>query len=375
MCRYEDVIYFNTVVNAITVESFTTTSVTFQSPTWSTDIPDGAQVKFTVYVRPAGASSPQGGYPNSCTSSAGQHPNQWDSTQFMEYHYANGEDECMGKVKGETCNEGICNDSLDSVQMRCDRMCPFPSQSGSSPCFDKNCYINGSFHPELAACGHAVDMYCSENPENPGCATFGVCTFQCADTCNQVSPKFTECPNIESEPILVAIEFSLREGDCDFDASCTDPKECISKSIWKTRQTETSGSSVGDLADSYGISTMVKSCIGEYFQNFGRYEYYLSTADTYIYQNNERCSSSYRKGGAKATIIDTDAYTAAEALNGIQALASSKACLDLIPAEDLKVSITGYSQNGLTCGEGARDLKCPGGDSRVTSTFYLMRSV
>jgi hypothetical protein len=450
--------------------------VTFQSPTWSTAIPDGAEVQFTVYVRPEGASSPQGGSPNTCVSSDGKGQGSFVQGMAMTYTYpssaagtfdvtitttalscdrspiqvtvrgptgvsihsgsienalddftvTNGvisgypadiaspymgsftfdvtpsdgtsdvtialaagalhgpafneknpavtvtvarptscgpaEDDCSSKNKGDVCNDGICNDSPDLDGRLCDTNCPFPSSSEFNPCFDKSCYINGSFHPQNPSCSRAVDAYCSENPENPGCGTFGVCTLQCDDTCDQVSTKFSDCREIESEPIVVAIEFALREGDCDFDASCPDPKECITKSLWKSRQTQTAGSSDGGLIDSYGISEMVKSCIGEYFENFGRYEYFMSTAEMYLYQDNERCSSSYQKGGAKATIIDTESYTAAEALSGIEALASSKACLDTIPADDLVVSITGYNQNGTTCAEGGVGISCPGGD-------------
>merc|ERR1719473_852709 len=95
---YNGSIYFNTVVDAITVDSFTTTSVTFQSPTWSTAIPDGAEVQFTLYVRPEGASSPQGGYPNTCVSSDGKGQGSFVQGMAMTYTYPSS-------AAGEDCTE------------------------------------------------------------------------------------------------------------------------------------------------------------------------------------------------------------------------------------------------------------------------------
>lgn len=81
--------WFNGSVSAetdeIVVTSFDPTTITFESPGWSSPIVSDTEVQFTVLVLPAGTLSP--GHPNTCSSTKGLSPVSWVAGQFVTYTY------------------------------------------------------------------------------------------------------------------------------------------------------------------------------------------------------------------------------------------------------------------------------------------------
>jgi hypothetical protein len=146
------------------------------------------------------------------------------------------------------------------------------------------------------------------------------------------------------------VEFKFMERDCFWKADCAAGEDCIATTLWKGAS-EIGENDVDFSNREAGLSTIVKTCIGEYFDNFVEYKYYLSHNDVYSYSEDQGiCTTSFKRGGAKGVLGDTDQHTALEALAGLERLATDQACLDLLPVEALTVTIEGKPDgNGVTC--------------------------
>lgn len=272
---------------------------------------------------------------------------------------------CDGKGTGDACadgQDGVCNalNEADPADLTCDTGCPFLDASPRNPCFNKECYMpDGVFDRDSRYCQRAVDAYCgSSDRVLPGCTSEdAICAVTCGGDCPECRDP-TPAPDT-TRPLIVSVEFKFMERDCFWKADCTAGDECAAASLWKG--TNELGSTAVDFSKrEAGLVTAVKVCIGEYFDNFDEYKYYFSHGEVYEYSPNEGiCLSSYRRGGAKGVLVDTDTHTALEALAGLERLVNDQACLDLLPVEALTVTIEGKpdeNPNGVTC-EKFRELE------------------
>lgn len=272
---------------------------------------------------------------------------------------------CDGLDKGESCVDGICNKPADGTDMdatQCDTTCPFLSERANNPCFVEACYsVNNvwQFDQENPECVKAVDAYCGENPNAPGCASdAGLCTVRCGGPC-------PACPEPGPDPedcFQVYVNFALQEGSCDFKSDYSSSDAGASMQIWGGYNAVVQGNDLSAVNE-FGIGAMVRSCVGEYFGNFEDYYYFFSEGETWSVSDNVVCTSAYKSGGAKANICGNDRYTAAQALDGLYALATSKECLATLPtADDISVAlVNGGEEASAKCADFTDSIVCDGG--------------
>jgi hypothetical protein len=120
----------------------------------------------------------------------------------------------------------------------------------------------------------------------------------------------------------------------------------------------------------YGIGAMVRACVGEWMGAFRDYHYFFSEGEFWSVTGSVECSQSYKYGGAQAVIsgftkLDGTEVTAGEALDGLYEKATSKECLDTLPAAtDFSVELygdQGPDDERVTCSDRQADIVCDGG--------------